>query len=51
MGKMMAIAGYDCMVWIMGHNVSDDGAKKCITVFGLEKSRVAWEQGDDSVRQ
>ncbi|MEE2820141.1 MAG: hypothetical protein VX915_00165 [Pseudomonadota bacterium] len=50
MGKMMAAAGYDCMVWIMEHNVSDDGAKKRITVIGLEKSRVAREHGDGSLR-
>ena len=37
MGKMTAAAGYDCMVWIMDHNLSDDGAKQCITVIGLEK--------------
>ena len=50
MGNMMAAAGHECVVWLTGHNVSDDGAKQRITVIGLEKSRVAWEQGDDSVR-
>ncbi len=47
----MAIAGYDCAVWMMGHILSDDGVKNCITVFGLEKSRITGEQGDDSVHQ
>ncbi|MEC8126147.1 MAG: hypothetical protein VX064_00795 [Pseudomonadota bacterium] len=48
---MMAIAGYDCAVWIMGHTLSDDGVKHCITVIGLEKSRITREQGDDSGHQ
>ena len=47
----MAAAGYDRVVWIMGHNLSDDGAKQRVTVIRLEKSRVAWEQGNDSVCQ
>lgn len=51
MGNMMAAAGYDRVVWIMGHNLSDDGAKQRVTVIRLEKSRVAWEQGNDSVCQ
>ena len=41
MGNMMAAAEYDCVVWIMGNNVSDDGAKQRVTVIGLEESRVA----------
>ena len=51
MVNMMAAAAYDCVVWIMGHNLLDDDVKQPVTVIGLEKSQVAWEQGDDSVRQ
>ena len=41
--------GYDSVVWIMSHNLSDDGANQCIAVVGLEKRRVTWESGHDSV--
>ena len=48
---MTVAAGYDCMVWITGHHLPDDGAKLSITVIGLKTSQVAREQGDDSVSQ
>lgn len=48
---MLAVLGYDCMLWIMGHNLSDDGTNQCIIVIGLEKRRVFWESGHDSVCQ
>ena len=51
MGNMTAAAGYDCVVCIMAHNLSDDGAKQSITVIGLKTSRVARAQGDDLVCQ
>lgn len=51
MGNMTAAAGYDCVVWIMGHHLSDDGVKQSITAIGLKTHRVAREQGDDSVSQ
>ena len=44
----MAAVGYDSMVWIMGHNLLDDGANQCIALIGLEKGWVAWESGHDS---
>ena len=47
----MAAVGYDSMVWIMGHNLLDDGTSQCITVIGLEKLRVTWESGHDSICQ
>ena len=37
------------MVWIMGHNFSEDGGNQCITVIGLEKRRVIRESVHDSV--
>ena len=46
---MLAAVGYDCMFWIMGHNLSGDGTNQCIIVIGLEKRRVFWESGHDSV--
>ena len=51
MVDMIAAAGYGRVVRIMGHNLSDDSAKQRITVIGLKTSRVAREQGDDSVSQ
>ena len=48
---MVTAVGYDCMLWIMGHNPSDDSVNQCIIVTGLEKRLVTLESGHDSVYQ